>query len=434
MANGFEHPAYHWYLDRVETGWNDPVALVYDGDSAPHAMPNDVPLSEIYEDIGWAMMRNCWQDDATLLAVKSGFTWNHAHPDAGSFLLFHGGQPLIIDSGRCSYSRPQYTNYYRTSRAHNVVLTDGEAQNPEDCARGDRGVVHPGRVRYLMDASGMKYVMADATGPTSWKFSRNYRHFLWIDDVILIVDDVRTHEPGQLEWLLHYAGEAEEEGAHVRLSNSAASTAVVWPLYPRDMTLTRKMGLQDNDPDRETEYLSWSPAEKCREMEFITAVMPLQDAQQGPRVTVELLEEEEMLGVRISAEHEITDVFLNLRADGRRMHRNSNHTFLGWETDAYLFAVTYPREADAGPEAIKRLLVASGSYLRRDGQVVLDSLSKVYALAGSTADSLDVQLAGQPLIRCGLRVGNRPKDVRLNAASVPVAWDEAAGVVRLRVE
>ena len=28
-------------------------------------------------------------DDATLVAIKSGFTWNHAHADAGSFVLFH---------------------------------------------------------------------------------------------------------------------------------------------------------------------------------------------------------------------------------------------------------------------------------------------------------------------------------------------------------
>ncbi len=129
-----------------------------------------------------------------MLAVKSGFAWNHAHPDAGSFILFHAGQPLIIDSGNCSYGRREYTSYYRHSKAHNVVLFNGHGQNPEDCGHGDRGVKTPGRVYRLMDTAGLKYVFADATGPTSWKFSRNYRHFLWVFDVILIFDDVRTHE------------------------------------------------------------------------------------------------------------------------------------------------------------------------------------------------------------------------------------------------
>ena len=47
------------------------------------------------------MLRSSWENDATLLAMKSGYTWNHAHADAGSFILFKQGEPLIIDSGTC---------------------------------------------------------------------------------------------------------------------------------------------------------------------------------------------------------------------------------------------------------------------------------------------------------------------------------------------
>ena len=93
-------------------------------------------------------------------------------------MLFHGGKPLIIDSGNCSYSRPEYSSYGRQSEAHNVVLIDGDAQNPEAYSRGDRGVAMPGSLHHLLDSADLKYVLADATGPTSWTFSRNYRHFL----------------------------------------------------------------------------------------------------------------------------------------------------------------------------------------------------------------------------------------------------------------
>ncbi|MGH7958281.1 MAG: heparinase II/III domain-containing protein, partial [Opitutaceae bacterium] len=80
------------------------------------------PHSIIYPDIGWAVLRDSWDRDATLLAVKSGDTWNHAHADAGSFILFHAGRPLLIDAGSCSYGRPEYRGYYARSAAHNVVL------------------------------------------------------------------------------------------------------------------------------------------------------------------------------------------------------------------------------------------------------------------------------------------------------------------------
>ena len=257
LANGIGGLGVHWYLNRTDrglgrSGWG----LVLDKVDPGMVSPGEMPTSMIYPDIGWAMLRSSWEDDATLLAVKSGFTWNHAHPDAGSFILFHGGKPLMIDSGNCSYSRREYTSYYRQSQAHNVITIDGQAQNPEDCARGDRGVVTPGRVRHLLDNAGVKYVLADATGPTAWKFSRNYRHFLWLDGVILVVDDVRAHEPGQLEWLLHYAGEARAQGNQLHLSNGEHSQALVQWLHPEPARLIEKVGLKDHDPDTEVPYLA----------------------------------------------------------------------------------------------------------------------------------------------------------------------------------
>ena len=34
--------------------------------------------------------------------------------------------------------------------------------------------------------------------PYSDQFSRNFRHFLWIDDVIYMIDDLKTHDVGHL--------------------------------------------------------------------------------------------------------------------------------------------------------------------------------------------------------------------------------------------
>ena len=35
-------------------------------------------------------------------------------------------------------------------------------------------------------------------------------HFLWIDDVIYMIDDLKTHDVGHFEWLWHPGGEAEK--------------------------------------------------------------------------------------------------------------------------------------------------------------------------------------------------------------------------------
>lgn len=55
-----------------------------------------------------------------------------------------------------------------------------------------------GYLHYLLDADNVKYVLANGTGPYSDQFSRNFRHFLWIDDVIYMIDDLKTHDVGHL--------------------------------------------------------------------------------------------------------------------------------------------------------------------------------------------------------------------------------------------
>jgi len=380
LANGYDAPEYHWYLSRTDSGLGDPVGLVYYELRPRESLPNDFTKSMLYQDIGWAILRSSWLEDATMLAVKSSFAWNHAHPDAGSFILFHKGKPLIIDSGNCSYSRREYTSYYRHSKAHNVILIDGHGQNPEDCGNGDRGTVTPGRIHKLIDAPGLKYILADATGPTSWKFSRNYRHFLWLGDAILIFDDVRTHEPGKFEWLLHYQDKAERHDGKIVLSNGD-TRAVVLSLFPEEIYITEKKGLKDHDPDTEVNYLALSPKEVGRENKFITAVLPLNSSDKEPQVQIERFKADDAIGVRLSEGDRVTDVYLNLRADGRKMHRNSCNIIDGWDTDAYIFAVTRPKWADKNnPDSEERYFVACGSYLRRDGRVLLNSLSKVYTV------------------------------------------------------
>ena len=430
LANGYDAPEYHWYLNRTDSGLGDPVGLVYYTLRPRQSPPEELAQPMLYPDIGWAILRSSWNDDATMLAIKSSYAWNHAHPDAGSFILFHKGKPLIIDSGNCSYNRREYTRYYRHSKAHNVILIDGHGQNPEDCGNGDRGTVTPGRIHRLIDAAGLKYVFADATGPTSWKFSRNYRHVLWIGDVILIFDDVRSHEKGKLEWLLHYQDKAEKQGQRIRLSNGNAQ-AIVRPVFPEDITFAEKKGLKDHDPDTETTYLAFSPEAVSRQNKFITAILLCDIGGKKPAVQIERLQDNDAIGVRLKEAETVTEVYLNLRADGRKMHRNSCNVIDGWETDAYLFAITRSKGARTDdPDAVVRYFVACGSYLRKDGKIVLDSLSKVYTVFTS-GKKTDVHLEGQPLMNVRLRTSRKPDEVVLNGENVGVLYDDGARCIRV---
>ncbi len=386
-ANGIRPGRYLWYLrqtadsDYKEAIRRDsPLGLVFfpsaELNKAP-AVP-DLPHSVLYPDMGWAIMRNSWKKDATMIGIKSGFTWNHAHADAGSFILFHRGENLLIDSGNCWYPHPEYDAYYRQSRAHNVVLFNGEGENPEDTYHGSK---FPGTVRHLVDAGSLKYVLADATGPTSQNFIRNYRSFLWIDDVILIIDDLKTFKSGKFEWLLHFDGRAGRRGDDLEIVKGKARIAVR-PLFPERLAgsfahdtperlrLVEKSGLKDHAQNVPVPYYAIVPPGESRVMKFITAI--LLNPENPPRI--ERLEAVNAHGVRISRGSRSTEIWLNLLADGRMRHRNSNNTLGGWETDAYLLAVT----SENGKPI--RFFVGNGSYLRKKGNVLLDSLKKVFAV------------------------------------------------------
>ena len=387
-ANGYRKPRDLWYLKMtdgagVKEAMNSgtPMGLVYyptaaELASAPAAP--DLPVSAIYADNGWAMLRNSWDKDATLLAVKSGFTWNHAHADAGSFILFHHGQNLLIDSGNCWYPKPQYDEYYRQSKAHNVVLFDGQGQPPADPWLGSK---FPGTVQQLIDAGDLKYVLADATGPTARNFTRNYRHFLWIGDVILILDDLRAFDYGQFEWLLHVDGEAKRNGLDLTIQTNGAKVAVR-PLFPERFAegfehdapervrLVEKQGLKDHEQDTPVTYYAIVPPGKAQVMKFITAI--LLDPDHAPMI--ERIETIEMIGVRIDQGDQHTDVYMNLLSDGRRRHKNANLSVDGWDTDANILAVT-----SRNGTPVRQFLV-NGSYLRREGKVLFDSLSKKTAI------------------------------------------------------
>jgi len=127
----------------------------------------------------------------------------------------------------------------------------------------------------------------------------------------------------------------------------------------------------------------------------------------------------------------VTDIYLNLRADGRKMHRNSCNVIDGWDTDAYMFAVTRPKDADRNnPDSVVRYFVACGSYLRKNGKVVLDSLSKVDAVF-VPGRQIQVQLEGQPVTNVFLRAVTKPDEIKFNGKNVKVNYNKTAYTIKV---
>lgn len=411
-AMGCEDPATLWYLNQLTQGQHRegfplhfPMGFLYQprGKKAP-AVP-DLPKSHIWNDFGWATIRDSWEPDATMLAVKSGATWNHSHADANSFILFHRGTDIIKDAGNCSYGKPEYRGYFFQSDAHNVVKVDGQGQ---PTYQQYHGTMLPGSVSGLVDRDNLRYVIADGTGPMSHMLDRNLRHFLWLDDVILVIDDIHAHRPGNFEWLWHPGGQATKRGFDLEVVADSSAVAIR-PLYPRplaysnfvhdypeDLTWEVRQGPTEDLKGTEDYYSFRLPGATDR-VKAVTAIILKDSPRQKTMPQIERREGRDWIGLRITDGDRVTDVYINQLADGRLMHLNSWIDADGWTTDAYMLAVTYRKGAD--PAKPERMFIGYGSSLRRDADVYYSSLSKLNVVAGPSGVTAD----GQPRMDFRLR-------------------------------
>lgn len=393
---GIQRPDVLWYLTQVRQGqqkecmpFNTPMGILYTPDLSA-ATPPTLPLSISYDELGWASLRRSWNTNSTLLGIKSGHTWNHAHADAGSFILFHNGEQVIKDAGNCWYPNPLYREYFFQSQAHNVLLFDGKAQSEEQQYKGS---LLDGSLHHLIDGDNIKYIFADVTGPTARYFAKNHRSFLWIDDVILIIDDVRAYDYGTFSLLFHPDGESKKQGIDIRIVNnqSAVNIRPIWPQYltesdfehdfPDNLKLKAHQGaLAKKTNEAETYYSVTDPAKRQR-AKFITAIILKDSPETRDFPQVSRISGDELLGVRIAHRGKITEVYLNERADGHIMHRNSNHTINGWDTDAYLLLYSYNEGTDStNPANITEWFMGYGSYLRKQETILFDSFVKHFLI------------------------------------------------------
>ncbi len=81
--------------------------------------------SVFFPDTQVAVMRKGGEEGWYLLANPASVIGAHAHAGRLGFELWHGGLPLLIESGCCNYDDPSLVSWYRTTRAHNTVVIDG---------------------------------------------------------------------------------------------------------------------------------------------------------------------------------------------------------------------------------------------------------------------------------------------------------------------
>ncbi len=111
------------HFKRLADLLNDPVIDAYvNGDGS-----YDENLVSFYDCVNSAYMRTSWDpDETTYVSFVNNPNDGHYHPDSNQVLMYAYGQPLLVDSGRYSYSSTnKIYDELRYASAHNTIESEG---------------------------------------------------------------------------------------------------------------------------------------------------------------------------------------------------------------------------------------------------------------------------------------------------------------------
>ena len=178
-----------------------------------------LPLSHWFSDSGVVFFRTSWNKDALAFAFKAGppeghraarllaqipewrESTGHAHPDAGSFIVWANGRVVVGDTGYAG--QPQ-------ARHHNTVVVGGFGQGLEkehDAWEGmDRAALGRVRIEQVTLAPAAVRVVAElaaAYPPAARLLSFRRELTFRAPGRFRVRDRIETAEDGPLEWYLH---------------------------------------------------------------------------------------------------------------------------------------------------------------------------------------------------------------------------------------
>ncbi len=267
-----------WAARFLNLLWVDPGV-------APKA-PDDLPTFRHFEDLGLVFMRSGWDGHESVMGFKCGphighyalerYSYDpggeHAHPDAGSVLLFAHGDWLLVDDGKT----------HKTTAFQNTVLVNGVGQEGEGAwgFRGDGLCAENRGARILRADAGEEYdyVIGDATAAYRAEagLTRYLRHVLYLKpDCWVIVDELEASAPSTFELYFHADFPFQAEGAKAYSVRGPRGSLRLTALAPDDVTgrsWRQQLIGKGKKPSGQTEALKlWNTRPRERTL-FITVL------------------------------------------------------------------------------------------------------------------------------------------------------------------
>lgn len=223
------------YKDRMSVFAD--LADFYGNDSILNAFVNGTDegnpeyYSSIYHDSNTMLMRNSWDpEEAVYMQFNNNPFDGHAHPDSNSVVMYAYGKPLLVDSGRYSYSSfNSIYNDLRYASAHNTIEAVGTSMASHASAAKP--------LEYAVTNDAFDFATTSQTGYSGTTHTRNV---LFVKDGYSIVTDYVTGSASReyrQNWHFMPSSNAEMNGntaitnfyneANIIIANAGSDNAVI---------------------------------------------------------------------------------------------------------------------------------------------------------------------------------------------------------------
>ena len=197
--------------------------------NAPEAFASRVPpdpASLLFKQRGIVVLRDSFDPDATVIAMRAGRNFNHNHADEGSLFYAHGGKLWLGEAGYADYYKdPSYPTYNIQAVGHNTLLLNGDGES--QVTPGNAVFGRSPSFTHSLIGRQASLIQADLKAAYGEKVERYTRSLFFVTGgPLVVIDDVKSQLPQRFTQIWHPKQSAtlsDPEQNAVRLSDGHAA-------------------------------------------------------------------------------------------------------------------------------------------------------------------------------------------------------------------